>query len=69
MNQAFDIIIVGAGMVGAALATGLGQQGIRVALIDKAQPKAFNTNSRPDIRVSALSAGSELPDGSGVQCR
>ncbi|OZC36357.1 ubiquinone biosynthesis protein UbiH [Marinobacter vinifirmus] len=59
MNQAFDIIIVGAGMVGAALATGLGQQGIRVALIDKAEPSAFDASSAPDIRVSALSAGSE----------
>ncbi|ERP94841.1 ubiquinone biosynthesis protein UbiH [Marinobacter sp. ES-1] len=59
MNQAFDIIIVGAGMVGAALATGLGQQGIRVALIDKAEPNAFDASSHPDIRVSALSAGSE----------
>ncbi|HBM51239.1 MAG TPA: ubiquinone biosynthesis protein UbiH, partial [Marinobacter sp.] len=59
MNQAFDTIIVGAGMVGAALATGLGQQGIRVALIDKAEPSAFDASSAPDIRVSALSAGSE----------
>ena len=59
MNQAFVIMIVGAGMVGAALATGLGQQGIRVALIDKAEPSAFDASSAPDIRVSALSAGSE----------
>ncbi|MBE0486158.1 FAD-dependent monooxygenase [Marinobacter sp.] len=59
MTQAFDIIIVGAGMVGAALATGLGQQGIRVGLIDKAVPADFDAHASPDIRVSALSAGSE----------
>ncbi|KPQ26655.1 MAG: 2-octaprenyl-3-methyl-6-methoxy-1,4-benzoquinol hydroxylase [Marinobacter excellens HL-55] len=59
MTQAFDIIIVGAGMVGAALATGLGQQGIKVALIDKATPADFDPSASPDIRVSALSAGSE----------
>ncbi len=59
MTQAFDIIIVGAGMVGAALATGLGQQGVKVALIDRASPADFDEHASPDIRVSALSAGSE----------
>lgn len=59
MTQAFDIIIVGAGMVGAALATGLGQQGVKVALIDRATPADFDEHASPDIRVSALSAGSE----------
>ena len=59
MTQTFDTIIVGAGMVGAALATGLGQQGIRVALIDQASPARYQPDSHPDIRVSALSAGSE----------
>ena len=59
MTQAFDIIIVGAGMVGAALANGLGQQGITVGLIDKAEPSDFDADASPDIRVSALSAGSE----------
>ncbi|MEQ5815971.1 FAD-dependent monooxygenase [Marinobacter sp. NFXS11] len=59
MTQAFDIVVVGAGMVGAALATGLGQNGFRVALVDRAPPPAFDPNSAPDIRVSALSAGSE----------
>ena len=59
MTQAFDIVVVGAGMVGAALATGLGQNGFRVALVDKAPPPVFDPGSSPDIRVSALSAGSE----------
>ena len=59
MTQAFDIVVVGAGMVGATLATGLGQNGFRVALVDRAPPPAFDPDSAPDIRVSALSAGSE----------
>ncbi|RBW49109.1 FAD-dependent monooxygenase [Marinobacter sp. F3R11] len=59
MTQAFDIVIVGAGMVGAALATGLGQQGFRVAMVDRASAPAFDPDAAPDIRVSALSAGSE----------
>ena len=59
MTQEFDIIITGGGMVGAALATGLGQQGHKVALIDLAEPARFDPQSPPDIRVSALSAGRE----------
>ena len=59
MTQAFDIVVVGAGMVGAALATGLGQTGFRVALVEPAPPPTFDPDSAPDIRVSALSVGSE----------
>ena len=59
MTQAFDIVIVGAGMVGAALATGLGRSGFRVALVDRGSAPEFDPSLPPDIRVSALSAGSE----------
>ncbi|MBW4934725.1 FAD-dependent monooxygenase [Marinobacter sp. F4206] len=59
MTQAFDIVVIGAGMVGAALATGLGQDGFRVAVIDRSPAPAFAPDRAPDIRVSALSAGSE----------
>jgi 2-octaprenyl-3-methyl-6-methoxy-1,4-benzoquinol hydroxylase len=59
MTQAFDIIVAGAGMVGAALATGLGQSGFRVALVDRQSLPFIPSDGRPDIRVSALSAGSE----------
>lgn len=59
MTQAFDIVIVGAGMVGAALATGLGHSGFRVALVDRGSAPEFDPSLPPDIRVSALSAGSE----------
>ncbi|MBW7471426.1 FAD-dependent monooxygenase [Marinobacter sp. F4218] len=59
MTQAFDIVVIGAGMVGAALATGLGQDGFKVAVVDRSPAPAFDPDSAPDIRVSALSAGSE----------
>ncbi|WP_372986245.1 FAD-dependent monooxygenase [Marinobacter sp.] len=59
MTQAFDIVIVGAGMVGAALATGLGREGLSVAVIDRASAPPFKPEAAPDIRVSALSVGSE----------
>lgn len=59
MTQAFDVVIVGAGMVGTALATGLGRSGFAVALIDQSGPAGFQAESPPDIRVSAISAGSE----------
>lgn len=59
MTQVFDIVVVGAGMVGAALATGLGQSGFRVALVDKQTAPQHDPEAPPDIRVSALSAGSE----------
>ncbi|SHK18723.1 2-octaprenyl-3-methyl-6-methoxy-1,4-benzoquinol hydroxylase [Marinobacter antarcticus] len=59
MTQAFDIVIVGAGMVGAALATGLGREGFSVAMVDRAPAPTFDPEAAPDIRVSALSAGSE----------
>ncbi len=59
MTQAYDIVVVGAGMVGAALATGLGQDGFRVAVVDRAPAPAFDPDTAPDIRVSALSAGTE----------
>ncbi|MDX1756330.1 MAG: FAD-dependent monooxygenase [Marinobacter sp.] len=59
MTHSFDIVVVGAGMVGAALACGLGQSGYRVALIDRARASDFAPSDAPDLRVSALSVGSE----------
>ncbi|MGO1693645.1 MAG: FAD-dependent oxidoreductase, partial [Marinobacter sp.] len=50
MTQAFDIVIVGAGMVGAALATGLGRDGLSVAMVDRAPAPMFNPETAPDIR-------------------
>lgn len=59
MREQVDIVVVGAGMVGAALATGLGQAGLSVLLVDRDNAPKFDAHKQPDIRVSALSAGSE----------
>ena len=59
MKEQVDIVVVGAGMVGAALATGLGQAGLSVVLVDRDSAPSFSNRQQPDIRVSALSAGSE----------
>lgn len=54
MNTQYDAIIVGGGMVGAAAALGLARSGFRVAMLEQDAPAAFEADSAPDIRVSAL---------------
>lgn len=56
-NQ-FDVVIVGGGMVGAALACGLTQQHFRVAVIERAEPAPFDADSDPDLRISAIGSAS-----------
>ncbi|WP_445235215.1 FAD-dependent oxidoreductase [Erwinia sp. MYb535] len=46
-----DVAIVGGGMVGAALASGLAQQGFQVAVLEQAAPAAFDAASPPDVRI------------------
>ncbi len=59
--------VVGGGMVGGALALGLAQHGFDVTLIEKAAPPAFDADSQPDVRISAISAASvDLLRGLGV---
>ena len=60
MNNHFDVIIVGGGMVGAAVACGLGDSPLRVAVIESAPPQAFSPGQAHDLRVSALSIASKL---------
>lgn len=55
----YDIVIIGAGMVGAALAARLGRAGFRIGLVDRQAPPPQLPEQAPDLRVSALSAGSE----------
>lgn len=59
LNNHYDIVIVGAGMVGAAMACGLATTGLSILLLDQKLPAPFDPEDLPKIRVSALSAGSE----------
>ena len=58
-DSTFDVLVVGAGMVGAAIACGLGQYGINVALFDHALPDPLPDDALPELRVSALNRASE----------
>ncbi|MBN3192110.1 2-octaprenyl-3-methyl-6-methoxy-1,4-benzoquinol hydroxylase [Pectobacterium brasiliense] len=50
----YDAIVVGGGMVGAAAALGLAQQGFQVAVVEQEMPTPFDAASPPDLRISAI---------------
>ena len=52
-----DLVIVGAGMVGLALASALRESGLRIAVIDQKLPEAMTLE--PSTRVSAINLASE----------
>lgn len=55
----FDVVIVGGGMVGAAVGCGLGNSNLKVAVIEQAIPDDFSDDQPHDLRVSALSLASK----------
>lgn len=57
-DNRFDVVVVGGGMVGAALACGLALQNFRVAVIERAEPAEFDPASQPDLRISAIGSAS-----------
>ncbi len=59
MNDEFDVVIAGGGMVGAAVACGLGGSGLKVAVVEQLIPEAFSDDQPHDLRVSALSIASK----------
>jgi 2-octaprenyl-3-methyl-6-methoxy-1,4-benzoquinol hydroxylase len=58
MNNEFDVLIVGGGMVGATLGCALGGTGLRVAVLEDSPPEEFNAEQPYDLRVSAVSIAS-----------
>lgn len=61
MAQRFDIIVSGAGMVGACCALAMARQGYSVAIIEPSElpAKALNDDADYDLRVSAISPASQ----------
>lgn len=58
MNDEYDVLIVGGGMVGATLGCALGGSGLKVAVLEDAPPQAFDPEQPHDLRVSAVSVAS-----------
>lgn len=59
MNEEFDVLIVGGGMVGATVACALGGSELKVGLVEQSMPEAFSAEQPHDMRVSALSIASK----------
>ena len=59
MKEIYDVVIVGGGMVGAAVACSLGGSSLKVAVIENSPPPAFTKDQPHDLRVSALSIASK----------
>lgn len=53
-----DVVVVGAGVVGAATALGLAQAGLRVTLVEAREPPPWVAAAAPDLRVYAVSPAS-----------
>lgn len=58
-STSFDVVIVGGGMVGAAMAAACHGQGYSVAVIDGQPPQREWPAGEVDLRVSALSRASQ----------
>ncbi len=58
-NNRHDVIIVGAGMVGAAVACGLARAGFDVGVIEQHEPQREWPAEEIDVRVSAINRGSQ----------
>ena len=59
MKENFDVVIVGGGMVGAAVACSLGGSSLKVAVIESSPPLPYTEDQPHDLRVSALSIASK----------
>ncbi|MFC0180626.1 FAD-dependent monooxygenase [Thorsellia kenyensis] len=65
----YDLVIVGAGMIGATQAIALSKLGLKIALIEKNHFKQHNDvlSEEPDVRISSLSKGTiDFLDSLGI---
>ena len=58
-TQHADVLIIGGGMVGMALACVIAKQGFEVHVVEEQQPKPFDPAQALDLRVSAVSLASQ----------
>ncbi len=58
-DRKFDVLIVGAGMVGATAACLLARSGFSVAILEAREPQAFDSTEVVGLRVSAFSPGAQ----------
>ena len=69
MRREFDVVVVGGGMVGAALASLLAasRDGLEIAVLEAREPPPFDTSGPIGNRVSAIARGStRILDACGV---
>ena len=59
-NNTFDVIVVGAGMVGLSLAAALAKLNLKIAIVDQTAPAEKNAWQGRDPRVSAIVKSSEF---------
>jgi len=59
MNNQYDIIIIGGGMVGLTLACALAQQNLKIAVVEACQPEDIKSEDDYELRVSAISKSSQ----------
>ena len=57
-DSLYDVVVIGAGMVGATLASLLSRSGFSVALVEAFEPSPFDGDDEVGLRVSAISPGS-----------
>lgn len=56
--QAYDVVIIGGGMVGLTVAAALHDSGLRLAVLESQQPPT-TLSAQPDVRVSAINLASQ----------
>ncbi|MEZ5691048.1 MAG: UbiH/UbiF/VisC/COQ6 family ubiquinone biosynthesis hydroxylase [Rickettsiales bacterium] len=59
MAKNYDIVVVGAGLIGMSIAISLARYGLKIAILEKNNIK-FNNRPEADGRVSAIALGSKL---------